>query len=106
MNFRKNWGKIMSEFVALRPKTYSNLMDDGNVNKKLNDLKNYLLNTKIILKSQQQFKSELCNVYNEQINKISLSNNDDKRLKILIELCYILMVQVLDKYAKQNCQII
>ena len=96
----------MSEFVALRPKTYSNLMDDGNVNKKLNDLKNYLLNTKIILKSQQQFKSELCNVYNEQINKISLSNNDDKRLKILIELCYILTVQVLDKYAKQNCQII
>ena len=27
-------GKIMAEFVALRPKTYSYLMDDGNSNKK------------------------------------------------------------------------
>ena len=27
-------GKIITEFVALRPKTYSNLMDDGNSDKK------------------------------------------------------------------------
>ena len=27
-------GKIMAEFEALRPKTYSYLMDDGNSNKK------------------------------------------------------------------------
>ena len=27
-------GKIMSEFLALRPKTYSYLMDDGNNDKK------------------------------------------------------------------------
>ena len=27
-------GKIMTEFVALRPKTYSYLMDDGNSKKK------------------------------------------------------------------------
>ena len=27
-------GKIMSEFAALRPKTYSYLMDDGNKDKK------------------------------------------------------------------------
>ena len=27
-------GKIMTEFVALRPKTYSYLMNDGNSNKK------------------------------------------------------------------------
>ena len=44
--------------------------------------KNYLdclLNNKIILKSQQRFKSHYHNVYTEQINKIALSSNDDKR---------------------------
>ena len=41
-----------------------------------------LFNNKIILKSQQRFKSYHQNVYTEQINKISLSGNDDKRLQI------------------------
>ena len=31
--------KIMTEFSALRPKTYSYLMDDGNVIKKQNEQK-------------------------------------------------------------------
>ena len=47
-------------------------------------VKNYkdcLFNNKIILKSQQRFKSDHHNVYTEQINKIALSSNDDKRLK-------------------------
>ena len=38
-----------------------------------------LFNDKIILKSKQRFKSDYHNVYNEQINKIALSSNDDKR---------------------------
>ena len=51
--------------------------------------KDYLFNHKIILKSQQKFKS-VCiyrrnqytaYVYTEEINKISLSSNDDKRLQ-------------------------
>ena len=33
------------------------------------------------LKSQQRFKSECNNVYTKQINKISLSSNDDRRLQ-------------------------
>ena len=37
----------------------------------------FLLNDKIILKSQQRFKSDYDNVYTEQIDKIALSNNDD-----------------------------
>ena len=86
-------GKIMSEFTALRPKTYSYLMDDGNSDKKatqkcltkqrlnFNDYKNCLLNNEIILKSQKRFKSEAHNVYTEEINKIALSRNDDKRLQ-------------------------
>ena len=45
--------------------------------------KKCLLNNKIILKLQQRFKSEAHNVYTEKINKIALSNNNDKRLQTL-----------------------
>ena len=38
-------------------------------------------NNEIILKSQQRFESDYHNVYAEQINKIALSSNDDKRLQ-------------------------
>ena len=47
-------------------------------------VKNYkdcFFNNKIILKSQQKFKSDHHNVYTKQINKIALSSNDDKRLQ-------------------------
>ena len=60
-------GKIITEFVTLRPKTYSCLTDDGKEDKKakgtkkfvikkmikFNDYKKCLLNGEIILKSQQ-----------------------------------------------------
>ena len=88
-------GKIMTEFVALTPKTYSYLMDDGQNDKKakrtkkcvikkilkFNDYKDFLLNNDIILKSQQRFKNEAHNIYTEEINKIALSSNDDKKLQ-------------------------
>ena len=38
-------------------------------------------NYEIILKQQQRFKRDHHNVYNEQINKIAISSNDDKRLQ-------------------------
>ena len=41
----------------------------------------FLFNDKLILQSQQRFKSDCHNVYAEQINKIALSSNDDKRLQ-------------------------
>ena len=86
-------GKIMKEFVGLRAKTCAYLMNDDIEHKKAKEtkkcmitrelmFKNYedcLFNDKIILKSQQRFKSDCHNVYTEQVNKIVLSSNDDKR---------------------------
>ena len=40
-----------------------------------------LLNDKIILQSQQRFKSDNHKVCTEEVNKITLSSNDDKRLQ-------------------------
>ena len=47
---------------------------------KLNEYEKCLLNNKVMLKSQQRFKSEAHNVYTEEVNKIPLSSND-KRLQ-------------------------
>ena len=46
---------------------------------KFDDYKDCLLNNKFILKLQQRFKSEA--VCTKELNKIALSNNDDKRLQ-------------------------
>ena len=87
-------GKIITEFVALTPKTYSYLTDDCKEDKKakgtkkcvikrmikFNDYKNCLLNGEVVLKSQQRFKSKGHDVYTENVNKIALSSNDDKRI--------------------------
>ena len=43
--------------------------------------KDFLFNNKIILKSQQRFKSNHHNLYTEEVNKIALSSNDNKRLQ-------------------------
>ena len=43
--------------------------------------KDSLFNDKIILKLQQRFKSNHHKVYTEEVNKIALSSNDDKRLQ-------------------------
>ena len=83
-------GKIITEFV----KTYSFLTDDGKEDKKakgtkkcvikkmikFNDYKKCLLNDEVILKSQQRFISKKHDVYTENINKIALNKNDDKRI--------------------------
>ena len=47
---------------------------------KLNDYKNCLLKDELILKSQQRFISKKHDVYTKSINKIALSDNDDKRI--------------------------
>ena len=47
-------GKIMTELAALRPKTYSYLMDDGNSDKKAKGTKRCVI--KKILKFNEQSK--------------------------------------------------
>ena len=43
--------------------------------------KNCLFNGEVISKSQQRFKSDHHKVYTEEVNKIALSSDDDKRLQ-------------------------
>ena len=43
--------------------------------------KDCLFNGEVILKSQQIFKSDHHKVYTEEVNKIALSSNDNKRLQ-------------------------
>ena len=80
---------------APRAKTYTYLIDDDSEKKKAKGIKrcvmkcrlmfeNYkdsLFNNKTILKSQQRFKSDHHDVYTEEVNKIELNSNDDKRLQ-------------------------
>ena len=40
--------------------------------------KNSYENNKLVLKTQQRFRSEKHSVFTEEINKIPLSSNDDK----------------------------
>ena len=87
-------GEIIMEFIALRPKTYSYLTDNDEIDEKakgtkkcvikkmirFDDYKKCLLNNKVILKSQQRFISNKHDGYTEDVNKIALSNDDDKRI--------------------------
>ena len=47
---------------------------------KFDDYKSYLLNSEVILKSQQRFISKGHDLYTENINKMTSSSNDDKRI--------------------------
>ena len=111
-------GQIMKEFVGLRAKTYSNLKENNDedkrakgtkmcvikrklkfqdykncletaqIERKINNLrkkkidvnslkegqKEFVNSNKLVLKTQQRFKSERHNVFTEEINKIALSS--------------------------------
>ena len=94
----------MTTFCALTAKTYSFLVDEYTnddyeknniVNKKAKGTKkcvikreilfnNYvdsLFKNKVLYKSQQRLKSEHHKVYKEEVNKIALSSNDDKKIR-------------------------
>ena len=88
-------GKVIAEFCAPRAKTYA-LKDEDNKERKrakgtkksvtendlkLEDYKDSVLKNKIVLRSQQRFKSQNHKVFTEEVNKIAISSNDDKRIQ-------------------------
>ena len=122
--WKRNWvnerwirWKNYNWLVALRLKVYSYLRNDENSYKtaketercvikqilKFNDYKSCLLSNEIILKLQQRFKSQAHNVCTENINKITQSNNDDKRLETFNRVTSYPYGENAKKYLKQNC---
>ena len=88
-------GKVMTEFCAPRAKTYAFAWGDDKETKKakgtkkcvikkhlkLEDYKRSVFNNEDILRLQLRFKGDHHVVYMEEINKVAISSNDDKRVQ-------------------------
>ena len=86
-------GKIIKEFVGLRAKLYSFIMEDGKENKRCKGVKKQVVENSIThedyktclrtgkeqLRKQNIIRSYEHEVYTEEVNKIALSSIDDKR---------------------------
>ena len=86
-------GKIMTEFVALRPKLYSYRELDGSEDKKCKGIKKCvvkktltfedymtcLFNDSTEYRSQLMFRSSKHEVHTIEVNKVALNRDDDKR---------------------------
>ena len=87
-------GKIMTEFVALRPKLYSYKKLDGSEDKKckgikkcivkktltFGDYKTCLFNDSTKYRSQLMFRSSKHEVHTIEVNKVALNRDDNKRI--------------------------
>ena len=76
-------------------KDYKNCLEAAQTENKINHLekhkidvdslkegqKEFIKNKKLTLKTQPIFKNEKHNIFTEEINKISLSSNEDKRIQ-------------------------
>ena len=77
-------GRIMTELLRIMTKGTKKCIIKFELMFK--DYKDSLFNDKIILKLQQRFKSDHHKVYTEEVNKIALRSNDDKRLQTFDEI--------------------
>ena len=87
-------GKIMTEFVGLRPKLYSYKDSDGFTDKKckeikkcvvkktltFQDYKDCLFNSNTIYRSQLMFRSMKHDIFTLEVIKVALNRGDDKRI--------------------------
>ena len=87
-------GKIMTEFVSLRPKLYSYKKLDGLEDKKCKGIKkcvvkktltfedynNCLIDPKDVYRSQLMLRSTNHEVHAIEVNKVALNRDDDKRI--------------------------
>ena len=88
-------GKILTEFIALRPKMYAYEKLDGGVDKKCKGTKKCVVKKQITFKdykqvletgdvqfrTQQRFISDKHQVYTQSVRKVASSANDDKRIQ-------------------------
>ena len=86
-------GRQITHFVGLRPKLYSFKVEDGGLTKKCKGIKKNVVKREISfegyvqclfsgdkkMKSMNIIKSENHHIYSKKVNKIALSNEDDKR---------------------------
>ena len=87
-------GKIMTDFVALRPKLYSYKVLDGSEDKKCKGIKKFVVKKTLTFedyktclfsdsteyRSQLMFRSSRHEVHTIEVNKVTLNRDDDKRI--------------------------
>ena len=87
-------GRLITHFVGLRPKLYSFKVEDGSLTKKCKGIKKNVVKKGIAFEDYVQclfsgeeqmrsikiIRSENHDIYSKEVNKIVLSNDDDKRI--------------------------